>query len=249
MSYFKTATVSKGYAKSRPYFHPVVIKRIKSYLGLKRKYQRALDVGCGAGLSTLALKEIAEHVIGVDSSKAMIDSAIKDERIEYNNYPAEYLPFDWEFELITLAGSINWINRADFFREAKRLLKDDRFVVVYDNTILGIMEEDSDFENWYQGTYLQKFPKPPRDESPITKEEARGYGFDFVHSETYSNKVKFSLNRFLDYLFTQSEITVAIENQNSDSIRDCLSSSLEPFFESQERTLLFGGYIWYLKNI
>lgn len=249
MSYFKTTEVSEGYAKSCPYFHPVVIERIKSYLGLKHKFQRALDVGCGAGLSTLALKGIAEYVIGVDSSEAMIDSAIKDERIEYYNYPAEYLPFDQEFELITLAGSINWIDRVKFFRESKMLLSHGGFVVIYDNNILGIMEEDSEFENWYQGTYLKKFSKPPRDESPMTKEEARGYGFEFDHSETYINKVAFSITRFIDYLFTQSETTVALEKEGADIIRDWLSSSLEPFFKAQERTLLFGGYIWYLKNV
>ena len=248
MSYFRTTKVSEGYAKSRPYFHPEVIKRIKSYLGLKHKFQRALDVGCGTGLSSLALKEIAESIIGVDSSEAMIDSAIKDERIEYFNYPAEYLPFDQEFELITLAGSINWIDRVKFFREAKRLLSPDGFVVVYDNTILEIMEEDSHFKNWYQEVYLKKFPKPPRDESPMTKEEARAYGFEFAHSETYTNKVKFSHDRFIDYLFTQSEITVALDNEEVDTIRGWLSSSLEPFFQSQERTLIFGGDIWYLKN-
>lgn len=249
MSYFITTAVSKGYAKNRPYFHPEVIKRIKYYLGLKNKFQRALDVGCGAGLSTLALKEITESIIGVDSSEVMIDSAIKDERIEYYNYPAEFLPFDQEFELITLAGSINWIDRVKFFREAKMILSHEGFVVVYDNTIVGIMEEDSHFENWYQGVYLKKFPKPPRDESPMTTEEARRYGFEFVHSETYSNRVKFSRDRFIDYLFTQSEITVALENEEAANIRDWLISSVEPFFESQERTLIFGGYIWYLKNV
>jgi SAM-dependent methyltransferase len=249
MSYFRTTKVSEGYAKSRPYFHPEVIKRIRAYLGLKYKYQRALDVGCGAGLSTLALKEIAESVVGVDSSEAMIDSAIKDERIEYFNYPAEYLPFDQDFELITLAGSINWIERVKFFREAKMILSHGGFVIIYDNNILGIMEEDRNFEDWYLNRYLKKFPKPPRDESPITKEEARGYGFDFDHSETYTNNVAFSIDGFMDYLFTQSEITVALENKKSEQIRNWLARSLTPFFQSQKRTLLFGGYIWYLKNV
>jgi len=86
MSFFDAAEVAKGYAKNRPYFHPGVIRKIKDYIGVDRKLKRALDVGCGAGLSTLALLEIAEKVIGVDSSEAMIGSTIEHENIQYFNY-------------------------------------------------------------------------------------------------------------------------------------------------------------------
>lgn len=250
MSFFATSDVASGYAQSRPYFHPEVIQRIKAYIGIDHKYRCALDVGCGAGLSTLALREIAASVVGVDSSAAMVESAIREEGIEYFNYPAENLPFQRRFELVTLAGSVNWIDRPQFFSEAKRILNADSFVVVYDNNILGIMEEDDRFETWYRDSYLKKYPKPPRDESPITREEAVGYGFEFVHSEDYTNKVKFTLDGFIDYILTQSNITVALEKETegADAIREWFASSSAPFFQSAERTLMFGGYIWYLKN-
>ena len=189
MSYFDTSEVASGYARSRPYFHPEVMQRVKSNLSLTQKYSRALDVGCGAGLSTIALAEIAENIIGVDSSDAMVRSAIQDDRVEYFNYAAENLPFDVKFDLITLAGSINWIDRPKFFGEAKRILRRRGSVVIYDNTILGIMEENEGFETWYKSAYLSKYPKPPRDESPLAPKETLGHGFEFTDSENYTNEV------------------------------------------------------------
>lgn len=251
MSYFDTSDIASGYASSRPYFHPEVIQRVKSNFSLVYKYNRALDVGCGAGLSAIALTEIAESIIGVDSSDSMVRSAIKNDRVEYFNYSAENLPFDVKFDLITLAGSINWIDRPKFFVEAKRILQQRGFIVVYDNTILGIMEENDDFETWYKTEYLRKYPKPPRNESPLTPEETLEYGIEFLNSENYTNEVKFTLDSFIDYILTQSNITIALKNGTKDisSMRAWFASSLMPFFGSEEKTLRFGGYIWYLRKL
>ena len=250
MSFFSTKSVAKGYSKDRPYVHPEIIKKIKLQLNLSEKVKYALDVGCGAGLSTIALKEVAKNVIGVDSSESMINSAIKDDNIKYYNFPAEYLPFSYKFDLITLAGAINWIDRSKFFVEAKNILNDEGIVVVYDNYILGIMEENDRFEVWYTNEYLKRYPKPPRDESTITNEEAAKYGFVKIDSENYTNKVKFTLEKFIKYMFTQSNITTVLENQTEDCdhIKEWFASSLPHFFDGHERSLVFGGYIWYLKN-
>ena len=53
MRLFDTPETAKGYARNRPYFHPHVIGRVKSYLNPAEKLNAALDVGCGAGLSTV----------------------------------------------------------------------------------------------------------------------------------------------------------------------------------------------------
>ena len=68
MNYFDPKSAAERYAKGRPHFHTQVISRIKAYLSLAEPVSRAIDVGCGTGLSTIALKEIARHIVGVDSS-------------------------------------------------------------------------------------------------------------------------------------------------------------------------------------
>ncbi|MCP4180852.1 MAG: class I SAM-dependent methyltransferase [bacterium] len=246
---FDSNVIGKAYSQDRPYIHPVIIEKIKRQLNLSKKVEYALDVGCGTGLSTLALKEVAENIVGVDSSKSMINCAIKDDNIKYYNYSAEHLPFEKKFDLITLGGSINWIDRVKFFTGAKKILREEGVVVVYDNYMLGMMEENDRFETWYTDKYLTKYPKPPRDESSISNEEATKYGFEQINSETYTNKVKFTLDNFIKYLFSQSNIVTLLNNQKKDreSIRKWFISSLISIFGSGEKRLIFGGYIWYLK--
>ena len=118
MSFFAFQRVAEGYARHRPYYHPLVMDKIRQQLNLKGKCHHALDVACGTGLSTIALKELADNVIGVDSSAEMIAAAnaYGDGQITYHHAPAEKLPFDAEsFDLLTVCGAINWIDRTRFF--------------------------------------------------------------------------------------------------------------------------------------
>ena len=85
MNLFNTETVAQGYGADRPHLHPEVIRKIEKRLGLTGKVKNALDVGCGTGLSTIALKGIAERIIGVDASEAMIASAINESGVSYRS--------------------------------------------------------------------------------------------------------------------------------------------------------------------
>jgi len=54
-NYFAYQSAASRYASARPYFHPLVIGKIKDYLQLQEPLQRALDIGCGTGQSTIEL--------------------------------------------------------------------------------------------------------------------------------------------------------------------------------------------------
>ena len=72
MSFFTFHRVAEGYAHSRPAYHPIIMKKIREHVNLHGKFNDALDIGCGTGLSTVALKEIADQVTGTDDSHEMI---------------------------------------------------------------------------------------------------------------------------------------------------------------------------------
>ena len=63
---FASAAKAEGYAKSRPPLHARIVEQI----GVRA--QSALDVGCGAGLSTAPLLKLAERVVGVDPVPEMV---------------------------------------------------------------------------------------------------------------------------------------------------------------------------------
>ena len=88
MNYFAHQTAAARYAKSRPYFHPLVIERIRVFLGLAGRVPVGLDVACGTGQSALALTEIADSVMAVDISPAMLAHAPAHPRIRYAEAPA-----------------------------------------------------------------------------------------------------------------------------------------------------------------
>lgn len=58
---FDSKRIAHGYAK-RPWLHKSVIEKIKQDCSLPKDYifKNGLDVGCGAGLSTKALRLICE---------------------------------------------------------------------------------------------------------------------------------------------------------------------------------------------
>ena len=63
---FDAQRIAEGYAK-RPWLHKGVMKQIQNDCNIER-LENGLDVGCGAGLSTKALKLICDHVTGTDIS-------------------------------------------------------------------------------------------------------------------------------------------------------------------------------------
>ena len=203
--YFAYQSAAKRYASFRPYFHLLVIEKIKAFLLLQEPVSRALDVGCGTGQSSLALTSIASEVIGVESSQAMLAEALHDVHIHYFLAPAEQMPFpDASFDLLTVASAFHWLDRRRFLAEASRLLRSSGWLVIYGNGFQSTMQENSAFQHWNEQTYLARYPIPPRNNQPLTPTEARNFGFCFIGKEAYTNAVMFSPQELANYLMTQS---------------------------------------------
>lgn len=99
-------------------------------LGLARG-ARVLDVGCGAGLLTIALADLGLRVTGTDSSPEMVRTATENiaqrgaqGSIEVRQADAHGLPFEAdEFELVTALGLLPWLHDpASAVRELGRVL-------------------------------------------------------------------------------------------------------------------------------
>ena len=253
MNFFSSSSAAARYPKGRPYFHPLVIERIRQFLSLKQPVARAVDVGCGTGLSTIALKELAREVVGVDASAEMLALAPVDSSIRYSVADALELPFlEDEFDLMTLASAFHWLDRSKFLKEAGRVLRKGGWLVIYDNYFSGRMEENAAFETWYREGYLGRYPPPARAKSSFSEESSGNEGFRLAGQEQYQNKVSFSIAGLVDYLTTQSNIIAAVEcgGEELDRVRLWLGENLKPLFgERAEAAFLFHGPIWYLQNI
>jgi ubiquinone/menaquinone biosynthesis C-methylase UbiE len=134
MNYFNPKTSAERYAKGRPDFHINTIRKIKAYLELDQKLDNVLDIACGTGLSTIPLFELAKKVYGTDSSQEMLNIATLHNSVFYALASADKQPFaDNTFDLITVSSGVHWFDNDTFLQEAKRLLKPQSWLVLYDN--------------------------------------------------------------------------------------------------------------------
>jgi SAM-dependent methyltransferase len=251
LTYFSHQSAAERYARSRPYFHPLVIERIRSYLRLGSPLPRALDVGCGTGQSTLALKEIATEVIGTDISEEMLAEAPESMGISYVRAPAEQLPFsDASFEITTAGLTFHWFDRARFLPEANRVLRPNGWLIIYNNYFLGTMKENPDYERWARDLYLARYPTPPRADNPLTDADADTFGFRFAERETYTNEVVFSVEEHAAYLMIQTNVIAAVEQgqQSVEEVYAWLLEATRPLFPAPRGTFQFGGTVWYLQK-
>ena len=110
-NYFSSPEVAVRYAQVRPFFHDEVARRILGFAGVTC-FQRALDVGCGSGQSSIALAAIAERVIGIDAAHCMLDCAPAHPNISYQLAVAEQLDFAaGTFDLVSVGSALHCLTR------------------------------------------------------------------------------------------------------------------------------------------
>ena len=117
---FDSERIALGYA-NRPWLHRFVIEQLRADCHLEPDFmfQNGLDAGCGAGLSTKALRLICRKVTGTDIAESMIAVC----RNLYGDDPAcsfyvakaeeTEIP-DKKYDIVTAAGCINWVDEKKF---------------------------------------------------------------------------------------------------------------------------------------
>jgi ubiquinone/menaquinone biosynthesis C-methylase UbiE len=254
MNYFNSKAAAERYSKGRPDFHGDTIKHIQDFLRLETKFDRALDIACGTGLSTKALLEIAIHVDGTDISRDMLNLAPKTEGINYTIATAEQQPFpDNSFDLITVSSGVHWFDIDKFLVEACRLLKSKSWLILYENYFNSEMVDNGDFKIWFTSTYLKKFPSPPRNNKyQWTKDNLSSKNLDFISEKAYQNSIAFNKKELALYFTTQSNIISAVEKGETSyqAAELWLEEELSAFFdnESTTRTSGYGNWIKFIQR-
>src|SRR4051794_15697233 len=158
---FAGTAVAARYASARPALHDRAIALIELWVPPP---DRALDVGCGTGLSTRALEGFAQDTVGVDVSKEMLRARERDSHATYVLAAAEHLPFaDSTFDLATTASAIHWFDR-DAARELARVLRPSAPLVVYDVWFPAQMVGVEEFHTWMSTEMGARYRSVPKNE-------------------------------------------------------------------------------------
>lgn len=251
---FDYKRVAQGY-KERPFLHKQVIERFRKEVS-EEYFLNGLDVGCGAGLSSKALKQICNRVTGTDISPEMITVAreiCKDSQgYEFFVSSAEEIPPAKEkYDIVTVAGVIPWINREKFLKNLRSIIKEQGYVLIYDFCISDKMKDSETYSDWWYNAYLKKFPKPFRDESVWTADDVERYHFSIIEQVQYEMEYQFDMESFIKFMMLQSNVNAKIEGEgrNLEEVRRWFEQSLAMVFDTEQKIIIFTGYSWYMKAI
>ena len=243
---FGTDDMAAGYATSRPPVHPRVMEQVHDQLGRPGPFQRALDVGCGAGVSTKALAGFAKHCIGLEPAEAMLKwvSTVAPSA-DFVVGTAEDIPLrSRAVDLITAAGSLNYANLDLFFPEAARVLMPHGMLVVYDFSPGRSFRNATSLDEWFS-IFYSRYPPPANEARPLSPDilAELNTGFRWHTHRQFEIGITLAPDFYLDYVMTETNVASAVRGGVPHAeIRSWCARTLAPIWNGSEREVLFRGY-------
>jgi SAM-dependent methyltransferase len=252
-SVYDSERLAACYAFDRPPIHEQILRSAR----LDGHADRALDVGCGAGLSTAALVPLARQVTGLEPVPAMLAHwrAVAP-RARFVIGQAERLPFgENSFDLITAAGSLNYADLASAFPEIARVLTPDGSLVLYDfsppKRSLGGAGGSDELAHWFT-EFERRYPQPPGWRSLDVRESPLGaYGLRLRDYTDFEIRLPMALDAYLRYMLSEVNVDSAITRGAATpaDVRDWCRDTLRAIFADGEVTVLIPGYVATLAHV
>jgi len=197
---YDSERIAHGYAHDRPQVHEAILQAVNP-----PHVDRALDVGSGAGRSTIALKPFAARVFGLEPSIAM--ARFHKELTVVAR--AEHLPFrDGAFQLITAAGALNYVDNGLFLPEAARVLEPGGTLLIYDCSTGSRALEDDSLAQWFTD-YRERVPDDADyDLDPRTLDFASA-GMILESYEEFEVAIRMNLDTYQKYILTETDVDIA----------------------------------------
>jgi SAM-dependent methyltransferase len=245
---FATDDMAAGYATARPPVHPEVLRL--AFTQRHRPVARAIDIGCGAGLSTAALAPFAQHSIGLEPAVPMLQwHRTVAPHSDFLAAQAERLPFsDSSASLLTAAGSLNYVQNLNaFFAEATRVLAPQGEILVYDFS----PGRAPFLEPWFEA-FHRLYP-PPASEALFLDPRVLASlnpGFQLAAAQSFRLPLFLTRSFFLEYMLTETNVAAAVRRGAPlSSIRAWCESSLETVWRENSSEIHFSGYFAFLAPV
>jgi len=249
-NYFGEGIDARLFARARPKIHPAAVEKFRAFTDTS--FVRALDVGCGTGQSTVAVTQLADSVIGVDPSGEMLRNATAHPKVDFVQSLAEALPFsDRCFDLVVAAHAFHWFDVGRFMAESNRVLQPAGWLFVYTSWFNGEVVEAPTFSQW-ENAYLKRYPTPPRNRTPLTNEFAQQYGFELRGHDGFWQKLPMTVDMFTEFRLSTTNVIAAVQQGRTtfEETASWIRTTLAPYFaESNQRTFVFGGMMWYVQKM
>ena len=242
-SVYDSERLAAAYAQDRPPIHERILRSAR----LGGQVDRALDVGCGAGLSTAALVPFARQVVGIEPVPAMLTHRrTAAPNASFVIGQAERLPWAaGSFDLVAAAGSLNYADLSQALPEIARVLTGEGRFLLYDFSTGRRSADGDELADWFD-SFEQRFPWPPGWE-PIDVHDlplAR-YGLRLIDYTDIEIQLPMGFDAYLRYMLSEVNVEDAIARGacGQEEAREWCAETLKPVFAAGELTVLIPGYI------
>lgn len=246
---FGDGAMAAGYAAARPPVHQHVIALLQQWTG-PVGYRLAVDIGCGAGLSTRPLLALASRCVGIDPADSMVRTARRIvPQAAFLTAAVEAMPFArGSVDLITAAGSLNYARDLDaVWLETSRVLAPHGVMAVYDFAAARSFADpqDTTLDDWFE-TFLTRYPKSISQAIPLSPAilATRARGLHVTRGETFELALELTPDFYVSYMLTETNVHQATRGGVAiDAIGEWCTATLAPVFGARPRTVLFRGYL------
>jgi SAM-dependent methyltransferase len=242
-SVYDSERLAAGYAFDRPPIHEQILRSVR----LARQADQALDVGCGAGLSTAALAPLARQATGLEPIPTMLAhrwTVAPHARFVIGQ--AERLPFAARsFDLVTAAGSLNYTDLPSALAEIARVLTRDGTFLLYDFSVGRRSESGDELAGWF-ASFEQRFPWPPGWQPFDVRElPLVGYGLRLLDYTDVETRLPMASDAYLRYMLSEVNVdnAIACGACSAEEARDWCRETLEAVFADGEVTVIIPGYV------
>jgi SAM-dependent methyltransferase len=247
---YDSPRLAASYAFNRPRVHPHLVRTIRDQLRIVNPLSSALDIGCGAGLSTAALEPLARTAIGLDPSTTMMMYRREvAPRASFVAARGEALPFaDESFDLITAAGSINYAEHDLLLPEVARVLAPRGVFAIYDFAEGRRFSDSPALQEWY-AVFEQRYPAQPGYALDVTRLPFERFGLHLDAYQRIEVPVPMSESEYLRYAMSESGVELAVsDGAPANEIEAWCRGTLDEVFAGASHDVLFDAYIAYVSR-
>ncbi|MCW8819093.1 MAG: class I SAM-dependent methyltransferase [Ignavibacteriaceae bacterium] len=207
------------YSLYRPHYPETLFSYLVS---LVTERNAAWDCATGNGQSASSLAESFSQVYATDASSRQIAQAIRKPNIFYSVSPAEKtsLP-DRSVDLVTVAQAIHWFDTESFYREVRRVLKNNGVFAAWAYHLPIIEPEIDRIIHQFYSVTLEKFWEK---EIRHIQSGYRTLLFPFpeISHPSFSITTAWSFHQVIGYLETWSALNVCRKTQGNNPLNTIL---------------------------
>ena len=238
---YDSERLARCYAADRPPLHAAICARLFSSLPREFFARTALDIGCGAGASTVALAPYVSAVTGLDPYSRMLRYAKATfPKATFVQGVAEALPFERSsYDIVTAAGSLNYANVKVALAEVSRVLAPGGYFAPYDFSTGRIYADDSLSAECFD-MFERVFPWPPGYALDLGTLPYSEHGLKLVEHVKFPIDLEMAQADYIRYIMSETNVESALSSGLSDDdASDACWRAFNPLFSIEPRPVIF----------